>query len=334
MTSPLYQINMALSVIDNVRERTLKVGSMEPSFRVEASDYQPVRKIFHSLRAKGVFTKSVAIAEIEKLLSGNAENVFDDLRKIRMIIPEVKDKSRYARHQLYYAMSGVDHQAQEELKKRSVLLIGAGGIGSTCATLLAVAGVGRLILADSDVVELSNLTRTILFQASDIGKQKTPTAKAHILARNPEVTVETLDGQLSKPSFDDYVIAARSADMMILSGDSGPEVHRLSYKISKQFGIPLINAGYIETWGIVGPLTVGENSAREADLGSLESSQQQNRQLNENYFAASYGPLNTMVSSMAVNEVIRYFLGQKVRSYKRRLVINSHNYKTRIEKWD
>ena len=74
----------------------------------------------------------------------------------------------------------------EKLQKATVGIAGCGGLGSNAAVALARAGVGRLILADPDSVELSNLNRQYFFQ-SDIGKVKVEALAAHLRAVNPDI---------------------------------------------------------------------------------------------------------------------------------------------------
>ncbi len=74
---------------------------------------------------------------------------------------------RYSRQILLPEVGG---KGQEKLLAASVLIVGAGGLGSPCALYLASAGVGRLGIVDSDVVDLSNLQRQILHCAADVGR--------------------------------------------------------------------------------------------------------------------------------------------------------------------
>ncbi|WP_448591512.1 molybdopterin-synthase adenylyltransferase MoeB [Thermoflexus hugenholtzii] len=95
---------------------------------------------------------------------------------------------RYSRHLL---MPEVGLTGQKKLKAASVLIIGAGGLGSPAALYLAAAGVGRIGLVDFDVVDESNLQRQILHGTSWVGKPKLASAKARLLDLNPDITVET-----------------------------------------------------------------------------------------------------------------------------------------------
>jgi len=96
---------------------------------------------------------------------------------------------RYSRHLL---IPEVGLSGQKKLKAASVLIIGAGGLGSPAALYLAAAGVGRIGLVDFDVVDESNLQRQILHGTSWVGKPKLASAKARLRDLNPSITIGRL----------------------------------------------------------------------------------------------------------------------------------------------
>jgi adenylyltransferase/sulfurtransferase len=89
-----------------------------------------------------------------------------------------------------------------------VLIVGAGGLGCPAALYLAAAGVGRLTLADSDKVDLTNLQRQILYRAEAVGTPKVDAARAALNALNPEVNVIGLNKRLESGDADDLVARA------------------------------------------------------------------------------------------------------------------------------
>jgi molybdopterin/thiamine biosynthesis adenylyltransferase/rhodanese-related sulfurtransferase len=101
---------------------------------------------------------------------------------------------RYSRHLILpeFGMEG-----QRRLKEGSVLLIGAGGLGSPLALYLAAAGVGHIGLVDFDVVDESNLQRQIAHGTSTIGVRKTESAKRRLNDLNPNVEVTTYEEQIT-----------------------------------------------------------------------------------------------------------------------------------------
>jgi adenylyltransferase/sulfurtransferase len=98
-----------------------------------------------------------------------------------------QEVQRYSRHLI---MPEVGVEGQKRLKAASVLLIGAGGLGSPLALYLAAAGVGRIGLVDFDVVDFSNLQRQVLHGTPDVGRPKLQSARDKLLAINPEVRLD------------------------------------------------------------------------------------------------------------------------------------------------
>ncbi len=101
---------------------------------------------------------------------------------------------RYSRHLI---MPEVGMSGQKKLKAASILLIGAGGLGSPLAMYLAAAGVGRIGLVDYDTVDFSNLHRQIIHGTKDVGRLKLESAKDRILDINPNVQVDTYEVPLT-----------------------------------------------------------------------------------------------------------------------------------------
>lgn len=109
---------------------------------------------------------------------------------------------RYSRHLM---LNGFDVAGQESLLAARVLIVGLGGLGSPAAMYLAAAGVGTLVLADDDVVELSNLQRQIAHRTSSIGLAKTESARQTLLELNPGINVECLVGRLAGEALEQLV---------------------------------------------------------------------------------------------------------------------------------
>src|SRR5262249_51518344 len=102
--------------------------------------------------------------------------------------------ARYSRHLI---MPEVSLEGQKRLKAASILLIGAGGLGSPLGLYLAAAGVGRLGLVDYDVVDFSNLQRQVLHGTPDVGRPKLHSARDGLQAINPQVTVDLYETRLT-----------------------------------------------------------------------------------------------------------------------------------------
>jgi molybdopterin/thiamine biosynthesis adenylyltransferase/rhodanese-related sulfurtransferase len=113
-----------------------------------------------------------------------------------VLVPQTlsaEQKNRYSRHLL---VPEVGEAGQTKLLASSVLLVGAGGLGSPAGLYLAAAGVGTIGIVDSDVVDLTNLQRQVLHTTASVGRPKTESAEATIRALNPDVKVVRHDLRL------------------------------------------------------------------------------------------------------------------------------------------
>lgn len=125
------------------------------------------------------------VAVIPAMAGGSGEDEAPR-RRIGALTPQQVD--RYSRHII---MPQVGPSGQRKIMESSVLIIGAGGLGSPIAVYLALAGIGKIGIVDFDTVDISNLQRQILHQNDDVGKMKALSAKETINAYNPDVEVVT-----------------------------------------------------------------------------------------------------------------------------------------------
>ena len=104
-----------------------------------------------------------------------------------------EELERYGRQ---IVLPGFGREGQEKLKKATVLVAGAGGIGCPVATYLTAAGVGEVRIADFDVVSLSNLNRQVLHRQDDMGELKARSAAAKLSRLNPHVRIVPITDRL------------------------------------------------------------------------------------------------------------------------------------------
>ncbi len=139
----------------------------------------------HLLRA-GIRVSGIPAAKLQR--AKYLRTVSDATGERAVVALTASEMDRYARH---LTLPGIGLAGQQRLKAASVLIVGAGGLGSPAALYLAAAGVGRLGIADADRVELSNLQRQILHSTERVGALKVASASQTIAALNPLVHVET-----------------------------------------------------------------------------------------------------------------------------------------------
>lgn len=112
------------------------------------------------------------------------------------------DRTRYARQLI---LPEIGEAGQVALKKASVLVVGAGGLGSPVAIYLAAAGVGKLGLIDFDVVDITNLHRQILYGTGNVGERKVDAAGNRLRDLNPSTEIVTHDMALTSENALDII---------------------------------------------------------------------------------------------------------------------------------
>lgn len=147
---------------------------------------------------------------------------------------------RYARHLVLAEVGG---PGQQRLKAATVLIVGAGGVGSPAALYLAAAGVGTLRIIDGDTVSLSNLQRQILFDTADIDQPKVEAAAGRLSAINPHVHIEALNHPLTVENVAEVIAGV---DVVLDGTDDFETRHRVNAACVAA-GIPLVS-GALGRW--------------------------------------------------------------------------------------
>jgi adenylyltransferase/sulfurtransferase len=145
---------------------------------------------------------------------------------------------RYSRHILLDEM-GVEAQAR--LLASTALVVGAGGLGSPAALYLASAGVGRILLADGDTVDLTNLQRQVLHRDDRVGLGKAESGRRSLLEMNPEVEVEAIATRLEG---DALRAAVARATVVLDCCDNFATRHAVN-RACVEAGVPLVSGAAI-----------------------------------------------------------------------------------------
>jgi molybdopterin/thiamine biosynthesis adenylyltransferase len=119
-----------------------------------------------------------------------------------------RSRSDFNRHRRQVILREVGVNGQQLLRDSSALVIGLGGLGSTASLYLAGAGIGRLLIADRDRVEATNLQRQILYRNEDLGRPKTEAARERLAALDPAVAIEAFEGRLEPARLQEMIGAA------------------------------------------------------------------------------------------------------------------------------
>ena len=125
-----------------------------------------------------------------------------------------KQIDRYSRQIILKKIGTI---GQKKLLRSSVLIVGAGGLGSPIAIYLAAIGIGNIGIIDKDIVEISNLSRQIIFANNDVKKKKSSIAINKLKKLNPDIQFKSFQKKLTKKNIDQI---AKSVDVIVDGSDN------------------------------------------------------------------------------------------------------------------
>jgi molybdopterin-synthase adenylyltransferase len=194
------------------------------------------------------FLRDLALAARDVTAATSASTPEPPVEPPRPKIPD-DDLERYSRQLVLPEWS---EAAQLALHRASVLVIGAGALGSPVALYLAGAGVGRLGVVDGDEVELSNLPRQPLHFTPDIGVPKAHSAAAKLRFLNPGVVVEPYQARFAPAMLEGH-------DLVVDCGDSFETRYEVNAACCEA-GVPLVEGGVLGLSGLVMAIRPGESA--------------------------------------------------------------------------
>jgi len=158
-----------------------------------------------------------------------------------------RDLQRYDRALRYFRWLDLTPRAsswepQARLRDARVTILGVGGTGGAAALALTASGVGRLHCVDADVVELSNLSRQVLYTEDDIGATKAAVAVSRLRRLNSDI--EITGQRLEARNIEDVLVLARDCDVLLLAADQPPEVRRWTNRACLAAKRPWVDSGY------------------------------------------------------------------------------------------
>eukprot|EP00536_Pseudo-nitzschia_multiseries_P000344 jgi/Psemu1/293997/fgenesh1_pm.5_\ len=176
------------------------------------------------------------------------EEIKDLRERIRLLEEEnASEIERYSRQLLLHGGFGVEGQLK--LLKSSVLVVGAGGIGSTVILYLAASGIGNLSVVDFDKVDVSNLHRQVIHKTNDVGLNKAESARRAVDSLNPSVSFSVVEEPLTAKNALELI---SSCDCVVDATDN-PQTRYIINDACVLGGIPLVSGSAM---GIEGQLTV------------------------------------------------------------------------------
>ena len=219
---------------------------------------------------------------------------------------------RYIRQEIFRE---IGKKGQEKLGNSTVAIVGLGALGSVSAELLARAGIGKLILVDRDVVELSNLQRQGLFDETDVGKPKALSAKVHLNEINSDVKIDFFIDDLNCNNIKKLIPIndlnskknknkIKNAVDLILDCTDNLETRFLVNDFSVKNKIPFIYSSAVGSKGYVFDAIPSKTACLRCFLREASS-------LDTCETAGVLNTITNLISSIQVNEAIKILLNKE-----------------------
>lgn len=212
------------------------------------------------------------------------------------------DDARLLRYSRHILLSEIGLEGQQHLLDACVLVVGAGGLGSPALMYLAAAGVGTLVLADGDNVDLTNLQRQIAHASTAIGTPKVESARATIARLNPETLVKCIAARLEGTALED---AISRVDMVLDCCDNFATRHAVNRACVK-FKKPLVSGAGVR---FDGQVTVFD--LRKPDSPCYECLFPEDAEFEETRCAVMgvFAPLTGIIGTVQAAEAIKLITG-------------------------
>jgi molybdopterin-synthase adenylyltransferase len=225
---------------------------------------------------------------------------------------------RYDRQLHYFGDQATSESGAGEmqlaLRNATVVVLGAGGLGSWTMAGLACAGVGRIVAVDDDTIELSNLNRQVLYRVSDIGRRKVDVAAEALRDFNPDIDLVPLARRIRGVA--DVRSVATGADFVVCTADW--PVHDIGRWVNEacvELRIPHISAGQFPPRVRIGPTFVpGRTACLECEERAIRRDFPLYDELVEHRrtaapVAATLGAPSGLIGSLLAMEVIHWITG-------------------------
>lgn len=198
-------------------------------------------------------------------------------------------------------------QVHKRLENSHVTLIGIGGVGSYIFYALAAMGVGKLTVVEFDHVEVSNLSRQILYNENDIGRPKIEVAEEKGKLINSNVNYNFINKQIKSP--EDFEEVIEGSDLAILAADMPRG--KITYwmdEAAHNKRIPFMQVGSAHTIALCGPIIIPEKTPRWADTFPEQTHEDHpvTQFINSRYKPAIIDPYNAIAASVAALEAVKF----------------------------
>ena len=211
-----------------------------------------------------------------------------------------KQIDRYSRQIILKKVGAI---GQKKLLKSSVLIIGAGGLGSPIAIYLAALGIGKIGIVDKDNVEISNLSRQIIFETNDVNKNKSLTAINKLRKINPDIQLKSFNKNLTIININQI---AKKFDLIVDGSDNFRTRFLINDYCLKNKKI-LVSGAISKFDGQV--YTFNFSKKKSPCLRCFIPRMPQNLDIDNCEYEGVLGPLAGIIGSIQANEAVKEILG-------------------------
>ena len=224
------------------------------------------------------------------------------------------EKIRYNR-QMKLLEFGIEGQLK--LKNSKVIVIGAGGLGSSCLMHLAGSGVGKICIIDNDVVDMQNLHRQIIHNMKTVGVNKAISAKKFINELNPEIEVIAINDSFTNKN---AINLCKDYDIIIDCCDN-PKTRYICNDVSVILNKPFISAASVRWDGQVGVYVKDCEGNKLPCYRCLNPKPPLKKNVKKCAEVGVIGTLPSIIGSLEANETIKFILGKNDQILKRKIMI-------------
>ena len=224
------------------------------------------------------------------------------------------EKIRYNR-QMKLLELGIEGQLK--LKNSKVIVIGAGGLGSSCLMHLAGSGVGKICIIDNDVVDMQNLHRQIIHNMKTVGINKAISAKKFINELNPEIEVIAINDSFTNKN---AINLCKDYDIIIDCCDN-PKTRYICNDVSVILNKPFISAASVRWDGQVGVYVKDCEGNKLPCYRCLNPKPPLKKNVKKCAEVGVIGTMPSIIGSLEANETIKFILGKNEQILKRKIMI-------------
>jgi molybdopterin/thiamine biosynthesis adenylyltransferase len=310
--------------------------SLDPQVRVRLADHdgrvlgllrllsqggRGVPALAGELRAAGIVASvddvASAVAELDRL------GWIEDSSAPGLLA--VHQRERYASNLAFFdaftSLARQREEPQDRLRSAHVLVLGAGGLGSSALMNLAGLGVGAVTVVDQDLVELRNFARQFTYTEAELGEPKADRVAAWLRAFDPTLRVVSFRRRVEAPKdVTDLLVGTQEtgrADLVISAIDEPDEVDRWVNQACVAAGVPFIRGGLAYTQGLYWSVDPGRSACREClerHRGRLAEGIDRDavdwpRVMVQDRVNRAIGPVATVLGGLVAMEAMRYLTG-------------------------